>query len=175
MTGRARSPFSLTPLGAPLVVVRFARLGAPAMVPARRDQRHLKPSAAFAGNGRPQGSSSHRPQVGTVIAFPNGLVSLFTMVLSLQTRQTRTTSDCRSLDELTGGRFAVTIIRGLLGGGSRCGRHQLVVARRRCLRSIRPLARGRSAFYVFLKRHRSERGGRVRAAIARTFSMAGVA
>src|SRR5262249_19586400 len=111
----------------------------------------------------------------TVIAFPNGRVSLFTMALSLQARKTRTTSDCRSLDELTGGRFAVTIIRGLLGGGSRCGRHQLVVGRRRGLGSIRPLARGRSAFYVFLKRHRSERGGRVRAAIARTFSMAGVA
>src|SRR6266481_2639431 len=44
-------------------------------------------------------------------------------------------NDCRTVDELTGGGFAVTIIRGLSGGGSRCGRHQLVVARRRCLRS----------------------------------------
>src|SRR6266436_1271555 len=84
-------------------------------------------------------------------------------------------NDCRSVDELTGGGFAVTIIRGLSGGGSRCGRHQLVVARRRCLRWVRPLARGRSAFYVLLKRHRSERGGRARGVIARATSMAGVA
>jgi hypothetical protein len=83
--------------------------------------------------------------------------------------------DCRSVDELTGGRFAVTIIRGLSGGGSRCGRHQLVVARRRCLRSVRPLARGRSAFYVLLKRHRSERGRPARGVVACAISMAGVA
>src|SRR6266478_7407447 len=34
--------------------------------------------------GRPQGSSLHRPQVGAVIAFPDGPISLFTMARSLQ-------------------------------------------------------------------------------------------
>jgi hypothetical protein len=35
-------------------------------------------------------------------------------------------------DELTGGRFTVTIMADLSGSGSRCGRHQLAVARCRC-------------------------------------------
>jgi len=35
------------------------------------------------------------------------------------------------------------------------------------LRSIGPLAKGRSAFWVFLKRHRSERGGPARRVCAR--------
>jgi len=38
----------------------------------RRDQRHLKPSTAFAGNGRPQGSSH--------IVLKSALLSLFLMV-----------------------------------------------------------------------------------------------
>ncbi len=36
------------------------------------------------GTGRPRGSSLHRPQVGAVIAFPDGPISLFTMARSLQ-------------------------------------------------------------------------------------------
>jgi len=100
-----------------------------------RDQRHLKPPTAFAGNGAttrvvPTSSSGrrcYRFSRWSDIAFHNGTIP--------SGWQKRTTSDCRSVDELTGGRFAVTIIRGLSGGGSRCGRHQLVVARRRWLRS----------------------------------------
>ena len=122
--------------------------------------------------GRPQGSSRivfrHRYRFSRWpgIAFHNGPI--------LSGWQKRMTSNCRSVDELTGGRFAVTIVRGVVGR-KRCGRHQLVVARRRCLRSVRPLARGRSAFHVLLKRHRSERGGRARGVTARTTAMAGVA
>jgi hypothetical protein len=76
---------------------------------------------AFTGNRATTRVARHRPQVGTAIAFPDSRVSLFTMARSVQTGRSEQLSDCRSLDELTGGRFTVTIIRGLSGAEASVG------------------------------------------------------
>jgi hypothetical protein len=77
--------------------------------------------------------------------------------------------------ELTGGCFAVTIIPGLPGSLEQVWASPTQGCAAQVPRSIRPLARGRSAFDLLLKQHRPERGRPARCVFARATSPVGVA
>jgi hypothetical protein len=87
----------------------------------------------------------------------------------------RAQGDRWNVDELTGGRFTVTIMRGVVGerkpvwGSPTCG------CAMQALRPIGPRARGRPVLDLLLRQHRSERGRPRRCVFARAISMVGAA